>query len=199
MIGVVAFSVSGAVAARRARMDWFGVVVLGVIVAVGGGTLRDLLIGRTPVGWIEQGWPVPLAAATAVATLIPFVYRILVHGPARHTVLAADAVGLASFSVTGADVALRAGMSWWVAVTLGVMTAVFGGIFRDVLINERPAVLTGEVYALAAAIGATLFVTLDAGGVHRWAAVWVPVLVALTLRVLVLWRGWTTPTLGDTG
>jgi uncharacterized membrane protein YeiH len=197
MVGTMAFSLSGAVAARRARMDWFGVVVLGVAVAIGGGTLRDLLIGHQPVSWIEDGWPVPLAAAATLPTMHTWLHQAVTQRrTVRRTVLLADAVGLATFSVVGADVGLRAGLSPWVAVVLGVITAVFGGIFRDILVNERPAVLTGEVYALASAIGATLYVVLAEAGLVPWLATWIAVVLALGLRVLVLRRGWSTPPVG---
>ena len=100
VVGTMAFAVSGALASRRARMDWFGIVVLGVLVAIGGGTLRDVLLGRFPVSWIEDGWPVPLAAATAVATIVPTIHRSITYQPftvnGTHAATAADGVVMAN-------------------------------------------------------------------------------------------------------
>jgi uncharacterized membrane protein YeiH len=154
ILGTVAWAVSGAMAAARHRLDWFGVVVLGVIVAVGGGTVRDLLLGLE-VSWIQRPWPVFLAAGVALLT-IPPARRWATAVDQWQIVLAADALGLGLFTVLGCDTALHAGTSSVVAVILGVMGGISGGVIRDLLLTRTPVVLTGEIYALAAIAGAVV-------------------------------------------
>lgn len=189
VVGTAAFATSGGMAAGRNRMDWFGVVVLGVIVAIGGGTLRDLLLDEK-VSWVKEPWPVFVAAAAAVLT-IPVARRWQASVDNWNTVLAADALGLAVFTILGVDTALRAGTDEATAVILGVITGIGGGIFRDVLINRKPAVLTGEIYATAAFAGALLYVALLQLAISPVAIIWVPVLVIFGLRAIALVRGWS--------
>src|SRR5262249_29459597 len=151
VIGTIGFAVSGAMAATRHRMDVFGVVVLGVIAATSGGTLRDLLLSE-PVSWLRHWWPIALAGATAVAT-IPIALRL---GPAVAwclAVLIADGLALAGFSVLGCHTALGAGTPAGVSVIIGTISGITGGIVRDVLTGQPPAVFTGRFYALAAIAG----------------------------------------------
>ena len=191
VIGTAAFAVSGGMAAGRNRMDWFGVMVLGVIVAIGGGTLRDLLLAEK-VSWVKEPWPVFVALAAAALT-IPIAKRWSAAVDSWNTVLAADALGLAVFTILGSDIALQAGTSEVTAVILGVITGIFGGIFRDVLIGQKPVVLTGEIYATAAFAGAVLYVLLLQTSISPVAALWIPILVIFGLRAVALARGWSMP------
>jgi uncharacterized membrane protein YeiH len=194
VVGTVAFAVSGAMAALRKKMDWFGVAVLGVIVAVGGGTIRDLLLPKTPVAWVEDPWPVALATATALV-MIPLVSRVRHRVDNDNGVLLADAAGLAVFTVLGADVALGAGVSLPVAALLGAVTGTGGGVLRDVLASRVPVLLTGQIYAMAALAGAALYVVLVDLEINPLVVVWGPVLVIFGLRAIALWRDWSLPSL----
>ncbi|MBJ7519904.1 MAG: TRIC cation channel family protein [Solirubrobacteraceae bacterium] len=189
--GTIAFAVSGAMAATRHQLDWFGVVVLGVIVAVGGGTIRALLLGD-PAGWIEEWWPVAVAAASAAA-VIPLSRWVGTEFDSWNSVLSADAVGLAVFTVVGADAALEAGAPAGVAVVLGVVSGIAGGILRDVLVGDQPAVFTGQIYALAAAVGGMLYVALLRTEVDPTLALWAPIAVIFGLRMVALRRDWSVP------
>jgi len=191
VLGTVAWAVSGAMAAARHRLDWFGVVVLGVIVAVGGGTVRDLLLGLE-VSWIEKPWPVFLAASVALLT-IPPARRWATAVDRWQIVLAADALGLGLFTVLGCDTALHAGTSSVVAVILGVMGGISGGVIRDLLLTRTPVVLTGEIYALAAIAGAVAYVLLLRTSISPVAALWIPVLLTFGLRAIALRRAWSIP------
>lgn len=191
VLGTVAWAVSGAMAAGRHRLDWFGVVVLGVIVAVGGGTVRDLLLDR-PISWIEQPWPVFVAAGVALLT-IPPARRWTTAIDRWHIVLAADALGLGLFTVLGCDTALNAGTSEVVAVLLGVLGGISGGVIRDLLLNRTPVVLTGEIYALAALAGGVAYVLLLHTAISPIAALWIPVLLTFGLRAIALRRSWAIP------
>ncbi|MEG9226141.1 trimeric intracellular cation channel family protein [Aeromicrobium sp. Sec7.5] len=192
LVGLVAFALSGAAVAVRAGMDWLGIVVLATITSIGGGTIRDLLIGDG-VGWVVEPWPIWVALATS-AVVIGVSHWSPQHEPdSLRVVLVADAAGLAVFTVLGTTLALSAGVERDVAVLLGVVTGVGGGVIRDVLAGQRPLVLVGQVYALTAIAGSVLFVALDAADLDRDLARWSAVAVTFVLRVLAIRFDWTLP------
>ena len=193
LIGTIAFAVSGGAVAVRAGMDWLGIVVLAVVTAVGGGTLRDLLLGRDPVGWISEPWPIWVAAATSAVVIADAYRRPRRALDARRLILVADAAGLAVFTVTGTALALRAGIGGPVAVLLGVLTGVGGGVARDVLARQRPLILVGQIYALTSIAGATSLVLLEDAHVPAGIARWLAVGVGLILRLLAIRYGWSLP------
>jgi uncharacterized membrane protein YeiH len=195
-IGTIGFAASGAMAATRQRMDVFGVAVLGVIVATGGGTLRDLLLSE-PVSWLRHWWPIALAAGTAVAT-IPIALRLGPDVDSRRTVLMADALGLAVFSVLGCLTALNAGAPAVIAVIIGTISGITGGIIRDVLTGQPPAVFAGQFYALAAIAGTALYALLIRTSVNASLAWWTSVASVFALRAYALHHDWTIATIGPT-
>jgi uncharacterized membrane protein YeiH len=154
LFGVAVFAVSGALTAGRKSMDLFGVIVIAVITAIGGGTVRDLLLDEQPIFWIEDPTYLVVILAAAGATL---VYRRF-FTPPRISLLVADAFGLAVFTFIGAQTAYAAGVPAVIAVLMGTITGAAGGIMRDVLCAEVPLILRREIYATAAIIGATVFV-----------------------------------------
>lgn len=193
VVGTIAFAISGGAVAVRARMDWLGVAVLAAVTAVGGGTLRDLLLGRLPVTWIRHPWPVWVALATAVLVILD-AYRHPRKAPdARRVVLVADAAGLAAFTVTGTLLALGSGVSGPVAVLLGVITGAAGGVIRDVLARQRPLILVGQIYALTAVAGAAVLVAMTEAGVPTEPARWAAIAVIFGLRILAIRRSWSLP------
>ena len=193
LVGTVAFAVSGAAVAVRAGMDWLGIAVLAVVTAVGGGTLRDLLLGRLPVGWITDPWPVWVALGTAAVVVAEAYWHPRRAPDARRLVLVADAAGLAVFTAAGTELALASGTSGPVAVLLGMITGTGGGVARDVLARQRPLVLAGQIYALSAAAGALVLVALTETGAPGEAARWAAVAVTLVLRLLAIRYSWSLP------
>ena len=192
LVGLIAFALSGAAVAVRAGMDWLGIVVLATITSIGGGTIRDLLIGGG-VGWVAEPWPIWVALATSIV-VIGVSHWSPKHEPdSLKLVLVADAAGLAVFTVLGTTLALSAGVERDVAVLLGVVTGVGGGVIRDVLAGQRPLVLVGQVYALTAIAGSVLFVGLDAADLDRDLARWSAVTATFVLRVLAIRFDWTLP------
>jgi uncharacterized membrane protein YeiH len=162
-LGVVAFAISGALVASRKRMDLVGFALLGTVTGIGGGTLRDLLIGQAPVFWVKE--PAYLVVCIVASCAVFFTAHI---PRARYNLLLwFDAVGLSLFAVTGAERALVAQSGAIAAVAMGVITATFGGIIRDVLGHETPVVLSREIYVTAALVGAIAFVALSGLGVTR--------------------------------
>lgn len=187
--GIAVFAASGALEASRRQLDIVGFVLVGSVTGIGGGTLRDLLLGRDPVYWVAE--PHFLYLTSAVSALVYFTAHQV---ESRFRVLLwADAVGLALFAVTGAKVALTAGTPPAVAVLMGVMSATFGGLIRDVVCNTTPLILRREVYATAAAAGAGTFVALTAIGAPPIAATAMGFAVGFATRAAALLFGISVP------
>jgi uncharacterized membrane protein YeiH len=187
--GIAVFAASGALVASRKQMDAVGFVLVAVVTGIGGGTLRDLLLGRVPIFWLDRP---ELLAIAAVAGLIVFFTAHLVESRYR-ALLWADAVGLALFAVLGAEIALIAGADPWAAVLLGVVTATGGGIIRDVICNEVPLILQREIYITAAAVAAVSYVALRLAPLPRDIALPAGIALGFGLRSLAILRGWSLP------
>lgn len=160
IVGLFVFAISGALTALRNDMDLFGVAMIAFVTGVGGGTIRDVLLGSFPVWWVVSPSAVFVCLAGAVvATLAqPIIASRL------RALIWADALGLAVFTVLGAQAALALEAPAMIAIFMGAVTATFGGIVRDVLLNEPPLILKQEIYATAALIGAGAYVGLIALG-----------------------------------
>lgn len=156
--GVTVAAITGVLAARGKSVDLFGVIVLALVTAFGGGTIRDLLLGSTPVFWVAS----PSYFLNAVFTAIVVFYLVRFHGLPTTVLMVADAVVLAVFAVAGARKAMNFGVAPPIVVAMGVTTGVAGGILRDLLIGELPLVFRREIYlyATAAFFGTSLFVIL---------------------------------------
>jgi uncharacterized membrane protein YeiH len=191
-IGIIAFTVTGALVASRKRMDVVGFIVVGTVTGIGGGTLRDVLLGL-PVFWVRE--PGYLITCALVSILIFFA----AHFPqSRYRYLLwFDAIGLAIFAVSGAEKAADVGVDFTVAVAMGMITATFGGIIRDLLGGESPVILTREIYASAALAGALIFISLRAAGGPRELAVGTGFVAALAIRAAALRYGWSLPRHGQ--
>jgi len=183
LIGVAVFAISGALAAGRRRLDLIGVVVLAAVTAIGGGTIRDVLLDRRPIFWLADPSYLTVIVLSAVGTLL---YTRWARVPWQ-TLDIADALGLALFSVAGAQIAERAGMPAAACVLLGAVTGAAGGVIRDVLTAQIPMVLQrGSLYATAALAGTTLYVTLVRSGVAQRPAVIAGMIVVAVLRLAAI-------------
>jgi uncharacterized membrane protein YeiH len=186
--GLVVFATTGALVASRKQMDIFGFALLATAAGIGGGTLRDVLLGL-PVFWVQQ--PAYLLVCVGVAAVLFFTAHI---PQSRLTLLLwFDAIGLALFAVTGAEKALLAGAGPVVAVTMGVMTATFGGIIRDILGGETPVILSREIYVTAALLAALVFVAGLALGLTHPVALVSGFAAGFLLRAAALHWGWSLP------
>lgn len=165
-IGTFAFAVSGATAAIRSRYDIFGILVLAFVTAIGGGTLRDLLIGNTPVNWLTD-------SLTIWSVLAGFLFAMIFNRRIsgwEGWLFYFDAAGLGLFTVTGTQIALNSGMSVGISVALGTVTGCFGGVIRDVLAAIKPLIFRKEIYASASVLGGVLFAAVLYGsGSLLWA------------------------------
>lgn len=186
ILGVFVFAISGATAAMQGRLDLFGVVVIAFVTACGGGLVRDLCIGAIPPAGLSNWIYLAVAIAAALTTIgaYRFVERL------AYPVLLFDALGLGLFAVTGSHKALQYGHNTEVAILLGMITAVGGGVGRDVLLNRVPVILQKEIYASAALVGASIEVLGEGSG---WSTNWLPwvaMLICCVLRMLALRFGW---------
>ena len=197
-IGVLAFAASGLLAGATKRLDAVGVAVIAFLTAFGGGTLRDLLLDRGPFFWVaNEGW---VWAVIVLAVVGPVVLRSRHIEPTAKAMQWPDAVGLGLFAASGTQVALDSGASALVATLMGVVTAVFGGMIRDILVNEIPWVVSSyQLYAVIAFAGGWLVWALGALGLDPVLAVSIGALVTIALRTLAIVFNWRLPAwrLGD--
>lgn len=187
IVGTALFAASGALAAARLHQTLVTFAFFALVTGVGGGTLRDLLIGA-PVFWVAD--PLPAMACVAAALLVWMTPRHLWHDRALDWL---DAVGLAAFAVFGAAKALSFGIHPFVAGIMGVVTGCMGGIIRDLLAGEPSILLRPEIYVTAAALAAGLFVTLAALGVPVPVASVIAALAGFALRAVAIAKGLALP------
>lgn len=187
--GVAVFAATGALAASRKQLDLIGFFFLASLTGIGGGTIRDLVLGRDPLFWIENHYFLGVCLLTAAilyvaAPMVEYRYRLL---------LWLDAVGLAAYSVLGAHIGLSAGAPPLAAITTGVVTATFGGILRDVISSEPTVLMRKEIYVTAALTGSIFYVVLSIAGADPAISVGISVLAAFAVRGGALLFGWTLP------
>jgi uncharacterized membrane protein YeiH len=194
-LGVAVFALSGVMVAARTHMDPFGFSLLATVTGVGGGTLRDLLLGVKPVFWVADPTEVLICVSVAIVTFAvgPGRFAVVERKFPSTILLWADAVGLALFAVLGTAKAVSLGVPAFSAIVLGTMTATFGGILRDILAGEPSLVLRKEIYITAAAVGAAVYVQLQFLGFPPGGAAAIGATVAFALRGLAILRGWSLP------
>jgi uncharacterized membrane protein YeiH len=187
--GVAVFAATGALAASRRQMDLIGFIFLAIVTGVGGGTLRDLILGETPVFWVGQPGYLIVAAATAV--IVYFTAHLVWS---RYVwLLWLDAVGLSAYCVIGAAKGLALGVPAPIAVVTGIMTATFGGILRDIVTGEPSVLMRREIYLTAALIGASVYTILHMFNAPPVPATLISALAALLVRGGALYYGWRFP------
>jgi len=188
-IGIIAFAISGSMKAIKKGMDLLGVLVLGFSTALGGGIIADLLLGKTPPTNLVY-LPYPLTAF--ISSLFTFIFYKLFSN-VNKPLLYADAIGLGAFASSGASLAYSVYPSPLLVVMIGTITAVGGGVIRDLLSNEIPLVLTREFYASAAIIGSFMFLMLKYEGVNEEYAILISFVITTLLRIVALRMKWELP------
>lgn len=155
-IGTIAFAISGALAAYNKRLDAFGIIIIAFVTAAGGGTLRDILLGISPVSWMTN---MNLVYTIMVCVLVTFIFskRLL---KLRKTLLLFDTIGIGLYTVVGLEMGIAAGLHPFICVTLGCITACFGGVIRDILVNEIPVIFRKNIYATACIAGGVVYFIL---------------------------------------
>jgi len=189
LVGIAVFALSGGLVGVEKKLDVFGVVALAATSALGGGIIRDLLLGIAPPATFTDAryLIVPILCGAFVFYIHPTISRL--HKP----LIVLDAAGLGLFAVAGAQKALSAGLNAPASVGIGMLTAIGGGVARDVLVREIPVVLHREIYATAAIAAATVVVIGDHYGFNPSGVAIVGIVVAFSIRVISKWRGWSAP------
>jgi uncharacterized membrane protein YeiH len=187
--GVAVFAATGALSASRKQLDLIGYLFLAAVTGIGGGTLRDLVLGRAPVFWVVN--PTYILVCWVVGAVVFFTAHLF---ESRYRLLIwLDAIGLSAYCVMGAAKGLAATGSPTVAIVTGTLTATFGGILRDLLANEPSVLLRPEIYLTAALVGAGIFTAANATLMPLYASSTLGVVAAFAVRGGALWFGWTFP------
>ena len=179
--GTFAFAISGIRLASAKQFDWFGAYVVGVVTAVGGGTIRDILLNAVPF-WMEQA---SYLIVSALALLFVIAFRKYVIR-LNNTFFIFDTVGLALFTVVGVGKSLALGYPFWVAIIMGSITGAAGGVIRDVFINEIPLIFRKEIYAMACVVGGIAYWICDIIGMHSYGCQVIGGLTVFVTRILAV-------------
>lgn len=182
LIGTLVFAISGAMAASAKKLDLFGAAFIAFVTAVGGGTIRDLLIGETPVGWMQD--PIYLFIIL-IGVGLTFLFQKQVR-KLRKTLFLFDTIGIGVFTILGMKKALLIQVDPIIAIMMAMFSAVLGGVIRDILINEIPLIFRKEIYAMACIMGATLFYYIQKTGLSfEWNSV-ISILTIIIIRILAI-------------
>lgn len=181
-LGTIAFATSGALTAMHKKLDIFGIFIIGFVTAIGGGTLRDILTGSTPVIWMEQTFYIYTIGVTVILAII--FRRYLNH--LRKSLFLFDTIGLGIFTITGVETGIQNGLDPIVSIALGAMTGTFGGVIRDTLCNEIPVIFRKEIYATACIVGGVTFVIMHELGVNSDIIYLITSSTVIVIRLLVV-------------
>jgi uncharacterized membrane protein YeiH len=189
VVAIAAEAMTAALAAGRRRMDWFGVCVLAVVTALGGGTMRDTLLGHYPLSWVADPNLLLIACGAALVTIALARFMDTLRWP----FLILDALGLVVFTIIGCNVAIEMGQSPVIVIVAGMITGIAGGILRDVLCNDIPLVFSGELYATVSIVTGALYYLGVIAKFPLEAVTILAIVVGFTLRVLAILFNWSMP------
>jgi uncharacterized membrane protein YeiH len=189
VVAIAAEAMTAALAAGRRRMDWFGVCVLAVVTALGGGTMRDTLLGHYPLSWVADPNLLLIASAAALVTIALARFMETLRWP----FLILDALGLVVFTIIGCNVAMEMGQHPIIVIVAGMITGIAGGIIRDVLCNDVPLVFSGELYATISIVaGVIYYAGLQLGVAHEFVTI-LAIVVGFSLRIFAIMFNWGMP------
>ena len=182
LLGTIAFAISGVLVAMDKKLDLFGVVIIAFVTAIGGGSLRDMLIGDTPVAWMhESAYTFTILGAVLFAILFQSRLKYL-----RRSLFLFDTIGIGLFTLVGIEKGLAAGLVPFICVALGVITASFGGVIRDILCNEIPVIFRKEIYATACILGGIFYFILLKTTLQEEYAYAFAILMIISIRLLAV-------------
>ncbi len=189
IIGITAEAMTGAISAGKRKMDWFGVMFVASVAAIGGGTARDIILGHYPVGWIKHPEYIMITCIAGVFTTLiaPWVVRN------QRLFIVLDSIGLVVFSIIGCRVAIDMGLPPLICVIAAIVTGIFGGLLRDLICRQTPLVLHKELYASVALFAAGLYLTLLCYGIEDSIAIIITLAGGFSLRMIALKFSWSLP------
>ena len=182
ILGTIAFAISGALAAMDRRLDLFGIFIVAFVTASGGGTLRDILIGDTPVNWMQNTIYIYLIG---VVTILAIIFRNKINY-LKKSLFLFDTIGLGVFTITGVEIGIRNGLDPIISIALGAMTGTFGGVLRDILCNEIPVIFRKEIYATACIVGGLAFVIMHSLGANLDVLYITTSIIVIGIRLVVV-------------
>ena len=182
ILGTIAFAISGVLVAMEKKLDVFGVFIIAFVTAVGGGTLRDLLIGIRPVGWLKAPLHILIIFITVVLAIV-FVKRLKYI---RKSLFLFDTIGIGLYTMVGVEKGLAADLSPVMCIALGTITACFGGVTRDILCNEIPVIFRKEIYATVCILGGLVYFLLIQFPINNTIAYSMAIIVIIAMRILAV-------------
>ena len=182
ILGTFAFAVSGVFSAMEKRLDPFGILIISFVTAIGGGTIRDVLVGNFPVNWLQNDHTILIIFGSAVLTM--FFGSYLKH--LNTALFLFDALGLGLFTIIGLEVGLKKNFSGGICIALGTISACFGGVLRDVLLNKVPLIFQKEIYALACIIGGIIYYFLHRTGLNSDVSRIACILLIFLIRIIAV-------------
>ncbi|HUC83188.1 MAG TPA: trimeric intracellular cation channel family protein [Flavisolibacter sp.] len=192
ILGTAAFAVSGVFAAMERRLDVFGVFIIAFASAIGGGTIRDILVGNLPVNWLQNALAIKVIFVSAFVTMVFGSYLKQLNS----ALFLFDALGMGLFTIVGMEIGLKKGFGPGVCIALGTITACFGGVLRDVLLNKVPLIFRTEIYALACIIGGVVYYFVRKTVVHDDIAKILSILLIFAIRVVAVRYKLSLPRVG---
>ncbi|WP_269913919.1 trimeric intracellular cation channel family protein [Acinetobacter sp. HY1485] len=189
IVAITAEAMTGALSAGRRSMDWFGVILIACVTALGGGSVRDVLLGHYPLGWVKHPEYLVLTCFAAIATIL--IAKWMRH--LRSVFLLLDALGLIGFTIIGCQIAISMGHGFVVSAVAGVMTGVSGGILRDILCNDVPLVFRRELYASISFVAVMCYWACQAIGLNLEASIITTLVFGFSLRVIAIYFGLEMP------
>ena len=189
ILGTIAFAISGVSAAMQKRLDIFGILVIAFITALGGGTLRDMLIGDLPVAWIRDiRYPLIITASTIAA----IIFNRFLHN-LQNTLLVFDALGLGLFTIVGLQKGIAYDLHPAICIALGTITGCFGGVARDVILKNIPLIFQKEIYATACIVGGCSYFLLQLTPINKGWIETICIVFIFVIRIFSVWFGWKLP------
>jgi len=182
ILGTAAFAISGALSAMNRKLDVFGIFIIAFVTGIGGGTVRDILIGNTPVTWMDN---IIYIYLIGVVTILSIIFRTKINY-LKTSLFLFDTIGLGIFTIIGVETGIQNNLDPIISIALGVMTGTFGGVIRDILCNEIPVIFRKEIYATACLIGGLVFIVLLKLGVEREIIYIVTSLIVISIRLVVV-------------
>lgn len=182
ILGTVAFAISGALSAMNRRLDLFGIFIIAFVTSIGGGTIRDVLIGNTPVSWMQNTTNMYLIGGVTVLSII-FRNKL---DYLKKSLFLFDTIGLGIFTIIGVESGIKAGLEPIVSIALGAMTGCFGGVIRDILCNEIPVIFRKEIYATASIAGGVCFMILYSSNIDTIYTYIATTLLIISIRLIVV-------------